>query len=318
MRVLRVILIDQLSISISSLQKCNKDRDIILFCELPEEVTYVKHHKKKIAFLFSAMRHFSLELSKKAYPVDYIKIDDQYNTGSLKDEVRRALKRHNINKIIITHLGEFRILQDIKTWEDDFNIPVEIKSDNRFLCAAEEFLSCVNHYKKPRMEYFYRYMRQKYFILMDDKNPVGGKWNYDMENRTPANEEIQIPRPYHFKPDKISLEVINVISKKFSSHFGNIEPFYFAVTREQALIVLGHFINERLANFGFYQDVMLEDEPWLYHSHISFYLNSGLLLPLECVKAAEEAYYKGIVPLNSAEGFIRQIIGWREYVRGVY
>jgi deoxyribodipyrimidine photolyase-related protein len=318
MKTLRVILTDQLSIYISSLAGGNKEHDIILLCELMEDASYVKHHKKKIAFLFSAMRHFAILLSSQAYIVDYVKINDKDNTGSLKQEVKRALQRHNIDKIVITHPGEFRILQDVKTWEGYFDIPVEIKLDSRFLCSSEEFALWISSQKQPRMEYFYRYMRQKYSILMDNKNPIGGKWNYDIENRKPASDRIYVPRPYHFKPDEITQEVMDLVAERFSDHFGNLEPFYFAVTREQALLVLDHFINERLAYFGEYQDAMLEGQPWLYHSHISFYLNSGLLLPYECVKAAEDAYYKGKVPLNSAEGFIRQIIGWREYVRGIY
>lgn len=318
MNALRIILWDQLSHSISSLEGCNKLDDTILLCETIEETTYVKHHKKKIAFLLSAMRHFHQELCEKGYKVKYVKLDDEGNTGDLQNEVARTLKSHELSKIIITHPGEYRILEKIKTWEKYFNIPVEIRPDDRFLCSLPEFSSWVNNRKQLRMEYFYRQMRKKYSILMDGDNPIGGAWNYDSENRAPPKSGMQIPKTYQVMPDTITQEVISLIADKFPDHFGDLEPFHFAVTKEQALDGLEQFINHRLKNFGQYQDAMLENEPWMYHSHISFYINCGLLLPIECLQAAEKAYYDGKVELNTAEGFIRQIIGWREYVRGIY
>jgi deoxyribodipyrimidine photolyase-related protein len=168
------------------------------------------------------------------------------------------------------------------------------------------------------MEYFYREMRRKHAILMNGDDPVGGHWNYDAENRKPPKEGLNIPKPYNNNIDSITSEVIALVAKFFPNHFGDLEPFYFATTRGHALQALQLFIEQRLLNFGDYQDAMIEGEPWVYHSHISFYLNCGLLLPLECVRAAENAYYQDKAPLNAVEGFVRQIIGWREYVRGVY
>lgn len=165
---------------------------------------------------------------------------------------------------------------------------------------------------------FYREMRQKHNILLEDGKPLGGKWNYDSENHKFPRGNLDIPKTYHAKPNEITEDVIKLVSEQYSQHFGNIEPFHFAVTRKQALAALRSFIKVRLQNFGDYQDAMLTGEPWLYHSHISFYLNCGLLLPLECVRAAEDAYFNGIAPLNAVEGFIRKIMGWREFVRGIY
>ena len=153
---------------------------------------------------------------------------------------------------------------------------------------------------------------------MNGKEPIGGKWNFDTENRKPPKGGLAIPPTYHAKPDSITREVISLVRQRFNDNFGDLEPFHFAVTRDEALIVLKQFIDQRLAQFGDYQDAMIQDEPWMYHSHISFYLNCGLLLPLECVKAAEQAYHDLKAPLNAVEGFIRQIIGWRECVRGIY
>lgn len=315
---LRVILWDQLSLSISSLVGCDKQNDLILICELLEEATYVKHHKKKLAFLLSAMRHFAAELHKQQYQIEYIKIDDSDNTGHLNGEIARVLKKRKIEQIIVTHPGEYRILQNIKSWEQEYAIAVDIRPDDRFLCSIEEFSSWADTRTQLRMEFFYHYMRQKYNILMEGKKPIGGKWNYDSENRNRPPAGMKIPKTYHMIPDLITQEVIDLVRSRFSEHFGDLETFYFAVTRQEALIALEQFITERAAFFGNYQDVMLENEPWMYHSHLSFYVNCGLLLPMECIKATEKAYAEGKIPLNAAEGFIRQILGWREYVHGLY
>lgn len=318
MPTLRLVLGDQLSHSISSLENCDKDNDTILMCEVWDEATYVRHHKKKIAFLFSAMRHFAEELKDKGYTVHYTKLDDENNAGSFKGEVERALKTENFDRVIVTHPGEYRVLKVMQSWEKDFNIPVEIREDTRFLCSPYDFAKWAEGRKQLRMEYFYREMRKKYRILMNGDDPEGGEWNYDSENRKPPAEGLDVPEPYTAQTDSITREVIDLVKERFADHFGDLEPFYFAVTRDQALYALDKFIEERLSNFGDYQDAMVQGEPWMYHSHLGFYLNCGLLLPKECIRAAEKAYYDGDAPLNAVEGFIRQILGWREYIRGIY
>jgi len=319
MKTLRLILGDQLSHSISSLNGIDKTNDVILMCEVMEEATYVKHHKKKIAFIFSAMRHFADELINLGYKVLYTKLDDPTNSGTFSKEIERTIISHTVDEIVVTHPGEFRVLQEILSWEIQYGVPVDVRLDTRFLSTLEEFADWAEDRKQLRMEYFYREMRKNYSILMDDDdNPLGGKWNYDSENRKFPKGRINIPKTYESEPDEITLEVMALVNNKFKDHFGNLEPFNFAVTHDQALVALNQFIDQRLHNFGDYQDAMIEDEPWMYHSHISFYLNCGLLLPRECIEAAERAYYDGKAPLNSVEGFIRQIIGWREYIRGIY
>ncbi|MFN3235327.1 MAG: cryptochrome/photolyase family protein [Gammaproteobacteria bacterium] len=318
MTSLHLILGDQLSHNISSLEGYDKSSDIILMCEVWEEATYVKHHKKKIAFLFSAMRHFANELKEKGYNIHYIKLDDINNKGSFREEVCRFIEKYSISKVILTEPGEYRVLKDIKTWQKDFNVLVEIRKDSRFLCDNDEFQNWAKNRKNLRMEFFYREMRKKWNILMENGEPLGGQWNYDSQNRKTPSSQLEIPAPFEQKPDTITKEVLTLVEKKFKSHFGDLEPFYFAVTREQALKALKLFIEQRLKNFGDFQDAMIESQPWMYHSHISFYLNAGLLNPMECIKAAERAYHDRLVPINACEGFIRQIIGWREYVRGIY
>lgn len=318
MSSLRLILGDQLSQTISSLQGCDQTEDKILMCEVWEEATYVEHHKKKIAFLFSAMRHFCRSLRRKGYQVIYTTLDDENNTGSFLGEVQRICNHYSFKKIIVTYPGEYRLLKHFETWQPILNTPVFIKPDDRFLCALPEFRAWAGGRKSLKMEYFYRQMRRKYNVLICNNKPIGGRWNYDTENRKFPKERLTVPDPVRCQIDEITQTVIDMVSQKFPDHFGELLPFSFAVTRDQALEVLNDFIDVRLTHFGEYQDVMLQREPWMYHSHISFYLNCGLLLPLECIKAAEKAYHDGKVPLNSAEGFIRQIMGWREYIRGIY
>tara|TARA_Y100001960_G_scaffold333722_1_gene440528 strand:+ start:962 stop:2482 length:1521 start_codon:yes stop_codon:yes gene_type:complete len=317
MKTLRVILADQLSENISSLQNIDKANDTVLMMEVKAETKYVKHHKKKIAFLFSAMRHFAKNLTEQGINVRYIKLTDADNTGNFTDEIKRTVKDLAIDKVIITQPGEYRVLEILKDLQKTINL--EILDDDRFLCSIDEFKDYAEDKKNLRMEFFYRIMRRKHNILIDDNNqPVGGKWNYDSENRKPASNDMFMPQPYEQKADDITAEVLKLVETEFADHFGDLYPFTFAVTRTQALACLDKFFAERFELFGDYQDAMVEGQAWMYHSHISFYLNCGLLDPLEVIKKAEELYYTKNIPLNAVEGFIRQILGWREYVRGIY
>lgn len=318
MAVLRLILGDQLNTRISSLEDCDKAADTLLLCEVWEEATYVKHHKKKIAFLFSAMRHFAQELEEAGYNVTYIKLTDNDNSGSFRGEVQRALDASSYEKLVVTEPGEWRVLEDMRGWGDAFGMPVEMRKDTRFLVEQDWFAEWAKGRKQLRMEYFYREQRKRHNVLMEGDEPVGGKWNYDAENRKSPKEGLDVPAPYKGQNDAITKEVLQLVGDLFADHFGDLEPFHFAVTRDQALYALRQFIEKRLAHFGDYQDAMVQGEPWMYHSHISFYLNCGLLLPMECIEAAEQAYHDGNAPLNAVEGFVRQILGWREYVRCIY
>jgi deoxyribodipyrimidine photolyase-related protein len=315
---LRIILWDQLSYDISSLKDCNKENDIIMMFESLDNSMYVKHHKKKLVFLFSAMRHFATDLKKLGYKLEYFKIDDNVENKSMKDQIHQYFMSNDVDQIIFTKPSDYDTYIKIKSWKNEFKIPIEIREDDRFLCSKEEFLSWANNKKHLRMEFFYREMRKKYSILMDRNNPIGGKWNFDSDNRNSPIKNLNIPTPYYNETDDITKEVIELVEDLFANHFGDIYPFYYAVSREGALKALENFIDIRLNQFGEYQDAMIQDEPWIFHSHISFYLNCGLLSPLECIKSAEKAYYMNKAPLNSVEGFIRQILGWREYIRGVY
>ncbi|BCA96525.1 hypothetical protein TUM19329_28860 [Legionella antarctica] len=290
---IRFILADQLSSSISSLDGIDAKSDSVLICEVMEEATYVKHHQKKIAFLFSAMRHFAQMLREKDISVRYIKLDDPENQGSLTAELQRAASILNADKIIVTEPGEYRVLEMIKSWQKMLGIPVKILPDSRFLATHTEFAAWAKNKKQLRMEFFYREMRKKYKILLEAEGtshllkPVGGEWNYDKENRKPPKAGMVSPKRISHQKSAITQEVLNLVHSRFSHHFGRLEPFHYAVTREQAMIELDHFIDTILPHFGDYQDAMVAGEPYLYHSLISSYLNAGLLLPLEVCQRAE-------------------------------
>ena len=209
-------------------------------------------------------------------------------------------------------------MEIMKSWQSTLGIAVELREDDRFLCSLDKFATWADGRRQLRMDFFYRDMRRDYNILMDGSEPIGGKWNFDSDNRESPKAGMVIPPPLQFAPDDMTSDVLGLVAARCADHFGDLDDFGFAVTRQQALAVLDHFIDQRLPDFGRYQDAMLLDEPWVYHSHIGFYLNAGLLLPAEVIAAAETAYQSGHAPLNSVEGFIRQILGWREFVRGIY
>ncbi|MGV1915900.1 cryptochrome/photolyase family protein [uncultured Agrobacterium sp.] len=317
-RNLIFILGDQLSHSISSLEGADPGRDIILMCEVHEETTYVRHHRKKIVLILSAMRHFAQELRGKGFDVRYIELDDEANSGSFTNELKRAVKETKPERVIVTEPGEFRVSQAMSEWETSFNLPVEIRLDSRFLCSREEFANWAEGRRELRMEFFYRDMRRKTGLLMEGDKPVGGRWNFDAENRKPAKPDLFRPSHLHFPPDGVTRQVMTLIDGRFADHMGEAEGFAFAVTQPDAERAADGFIEHFLPNFGETQDAMLTSDPFLNHSLLSFYINLGLLDPLDICRRAERAFLEGEAPLNAVEGFIRQIIGWREYMRGIY
>ena len=313
-----LVLGDQLSPQLSSLTATEKASARVLMVEVAEETTYVRHHKKKIAFLFSAMRHFAAELRTDGWTVDYVQLNDPANTGSFTSEVERAIKRLKPKRLLVTEPGEWRVLDMMHRWSESFGIPVEILRDTRFVCSIPRFQAWAEDRKQLRMEFFYRDMRKATGLLMEGDQPVGGQWNFDHDNRKPAKADLFMPEPLRIEPDAITRDVLALVASRFDNHIGTLEPFWFAVTREDANHAVDQFIEKALPLFGDFQDAMLTGQRFLYHAVVSIYLNAGLLDPLELCRKAEAAYLSGHAPLNAVEGFIRQIIGWREYVRGIY
>ena len=316
--VLIPILGDQLSRNLSSLEDVDPHGAVLLMMEVEDETVYVRHHKAKIAFILAAMRHHAEDMRERGWTVDYVKLDDPYNAGSFTGEIARAIDRHAPSAIRITEAGEWRVMAMLENWGEQFGVPVTLCPDTRFLCARDAFEEWAEGRKQLRMEYFYREMRRKTGLLMDGDKPEGGRWNYDKDNRKAADADLFMPKPIAFRPDDITQEVLDLVAERFADHPGSLDHFQFAVTHEEALRARRHFLDECLARFGDYQDAMLTGEPFLYHSLLSPYLNAGLLDPFDLCREAEKKYAAGDAPLNAVEGFIRQIIGWREYVRGIY
>ena len=316
--ILIPVLGDQLSLGLSSLTDANPDDTVILMMEVADETTYVRHHKRKIAYILSAMRHHAQALRAAGWTVDYIRLDDPGNSGSFTGELAGAIERHAPDRIIVTESGEWRVQAMLDAWETLFGIPVEIRPDTRFLCDHATFESWADGRKMFRMEHFYRDMRRATGLLMDGNKPEGGQWNYDHDNRNAARPDLFVPRRSSFAPDDITHEVLAMVTARFGDHPGSLDNFDFAVTVDQATEAQAAFLRDALPQFGDYQDAMLTGEPLLWHAHLSPYINSGLIDPLGLCRAVEGEYRAGRAPLNAVEGFIRQIIGWREYVRGIY
>jgi deoxyribodipyrimidine photolyase-related protein len=307
------ILGDQLSHNLASLRAVPKAEAVVLMMEVADEATYVPHHPQKIALFFSAMRHFAGELRQAGWTVDYVTLDDPANSGSFTGEVARAAARHGAARTVTVKAGEWRVLTAQQSWPG-----VTLLDDDRFLCSIASFAAWAGPRKRLTMEDFYRIMRRQTGLLMDADQPIGGQWNFDQENRKAVPKGHRFTPPLRFAPDAITADVLALVRARFHNHFGSLDSFAWPVTRADALRALADFITHRLAGFGDYQDAMVTGEDVLNHSLLSPALNLGLLSPLEVCEAAEAAFHAGTAPLNAVEGFIRQILGWREYVRGLY
>jgi len=309
-----LVLGDQLTETLSALAQADKARDTVVMAEVADEAAYVRHHPKKIALIFAAMRKFAHALEQDGWKVVYTQLDDTDNAGSIVGELLRRAAQTGASEVLATEPGEWRLIDKLKYAP----LKVHLLPDDRFLATHAEFEAWAEGRKALRMEYFYREMRRKTGLLMEGDQPAGGKWNFDHDNRKAAPEDVTVDGPLRFDPDATTREVLELVQVRFGDNFGALEPFWFATTRAEALQALDHFIANALPRFGDYQDAMLNENEFLYHAILSPYLNIGLLNVTEICEAAANAYAAGHAPINAAEGFIRQIIGWREYVRGIY
>jgi len=317
MTTLIPILGDQLSLDLGALDGIDPADAVLLMMEVAEETTYVRHHKQKIAYILSAMRHHAAALTDAGWTVEYVALDHPDNTGSFTGEVARAVARHDPARIIVTEAGEWRVAAMLDGWQTLFGIPVAIRPDTRFIATHAEFENWANR-PDLTMEWFYRLMRTRTGILMDGRKPAGDRWNFDKDNRKPAQVDLLMPRPLAFAPDAITRDVLALVADRFPDHPGSLGGFDWAVTAADAEAQADQFFAHALADFGPYEDAMLTGERHLWHSILSPYINAGLLDPLDLCRRAEAEYRAGRVPLQSAEGYVRQILGWREYMRGIY
>ena len=316
-----LVLGDQLDIESAALRGFDPSQDAVWMAEVAQESTHVLSHKVRIAYFLSAMRHFAEALRERKYRVEYRHLDDMANTGALDKELAAAIKKLKPERLIMVEAGEYRVEAMLQAAAERSGVPLEIRADEHFYCSRAEFAAWASKHKQLRMEFFYREMRRKSGVLMDGDEPEGGKWNFDTENRKSFGKNgpgLLKPRPKSFPPDDITREVIQLVERTFPQHPGSLARFDLAVTAPHAEAALKDFVEHRLPEFGDYQDAMWTDEPFLYHSLLSPALNLKLINPRRVLMAVEDAYRRGRAPLSATEGFIRQILGWREYVRGVY
>ena len=312
---LGLLLGDQLSFNLAMLQALDPSRDVLLMAEVESEARYVPHHPQKIVLIFSAMRHFAEALRQRGWRVEYVRLDAPHNSGSIVGELRRWQAALGAAQVHVTECGEWRLEQAMR----ESGLALVWHADRRFLCSRQAFARWAQQRDTLRMEHFYRSMRKRCRLLLEaDGSPVGGAWSFDADNRKPLPRGLRGPFAAHFEHDAITEEVLVLVRERFGDHYGSVDGFDYPVTHAQAQALWEHFLDFGLAAFGDFQDAMAEGEPFLFHARISAALNIGLLDVRQLCADVDSAYRQGRVPLNAAEGFIRQLIGWREYVRGIY
>jgi len=335
-RRLILVLGDQLDPKSAAFDGFDRRRDSVWMAEVAEESTHVWTHKARIAVFLSAMRHFRAALTAAGIDVDYTELDTDTQAGkpdrspgtlsaALFESLARARDAgRSPDALIVVEPGEWRVRVALEATAKQAGIPLEIRPDRHFFSSREEFAEHAQGRKQLRLEYFYRPLRERHHVLMDDGEPAGGQWNFDAENRGsfpksgPNRGPGRLPAPTPFPPDAITREVITLVDKRFAEHPGSLDAFDWPVTPDDARTALDDFLTHRLAGFGKYQDAIWTGEPWLYHSRLSQAMNMRLLDPRDVVAGAERMWRQGKAPLEATEGFIRQVLGWREYVRGVY
>jgi len=320
LRRLVVVLGDQLDLASSALADFDHAQDMVWMAEVAEESTHVPSSRARTALFLAAMRHFAEELRARGFRVHYVRLDEPGNTGTLAGELRRASAQYAPREIVLTEPGEWRVRQALERAAEACGVPLVVRPDRHFFGSVEDFAQYARSRSELRLEFFYRHLRRRHGVLVEGEAPVGGRWNFDAQNRAafPPSGPPPRPPPLRFTPDAVTRDVLALVARTFPDHPGDLAEFAWPVTRAQALAALHDFIAHRLAAFGRWQDALWPGEPWLWHSQLSAVLNLKLLDPREVVEAAVRAFERGAAPLASVEGFVRQILGWREFVRGVY
>ncbi|MDP1672656.1 MAG: cryptochrome/photolyase family protein [Burkholderiales bacterium] len=320
MRNLVLILGDQLDADSAALSGFDPQHDRVVMIECPAEATHVWSHKARIVLFLSAMRHFAELLRDRGWPVSYRATDDPAPAATLADGLIAEIGQHLPERVVVCEPGELRVREMLEQACHDSGLPLEIRPDTHFLCSSAEFTAWAGSRKVLRMEFFYREMRRRHRVLLEDGTPAGGRWNFDAANRSAFSKAgpPALPQPLRFAPDGITRAVIDLVVRRYADHPGTLEDFGWPVTHEDARTALADFIEHRLSGFGRHQDAMWTDMPFGWHSLLSVALNLKLLNPREVIAAAVDAWQRGQAPLPAVEGFVRQILGWREFVRGVY
>ncbi|MCB1742675.1 MAG: cryptochrome/photolyase family protein [Gammaproteobacteria bacterium] len=321
---LTIVLGDQLDPDAAALARLDPEHDAVLMMELADEASYVPQHKQRLVLFFSAMRHFAARLRDRGLTVHYHEIEqtDAHADGraDFATYLRHVLEQLAPASLRVTMPGDTRVLSLLRKGARAAGLELEVLPDRHFICEPQRFDAHADAHRGLLMEYFYRMMRRETGVLMDGRNPQGGRWNFDASNRKPFGSEGPgaIPPPRSFPPDTITKSVMRMVEQRFPGHPGSTRGFDLAVDQTQAQAALDDFIHNRLSAFGPYQDAMARGHGLLYHSRLSTVLNLHLLDPRTALRAAEHAWQENAAPIESVEGFVRQILGWREYVRGVY
>lgn len=334
-RRLIVVLGDQLDADSTVFEGFDPELDWIWMAEVSGEATHVWNSQCRISMFLAAMRHFRDRLRERGWPVAYRQLNvsgsrwsfgDRADLGlaegaeTLASQLALTLDRLRPTEVHAVDPGEWRLKDQLQGVARAAGIAWVARPDQHFFSSPEDFAAHARGRKQLRLEFFYRELRQRTGFLMDGDQPAGGQWNYDAENRESFGKQGPgfVPAPRRFPPDALTQEVLAMVQERFGSHPGSVTAFDWPLTAAEAQSTLDDFIAHRLPEFGRWQDAMWTGEPWLYHSRLSAVLNLKLLHPRTVLDATENAYRSGRVPLPAAEGFIRQILGWREYVRGVY
>ena len=319
-RRLVVVLGDQLDRNSAIFDDFDPTGDVLWMAEVRGESTHVPSHKARTALFLSAMRHFRDEQRRLGRTVLYRELDEPGNAGTLAGELEQALARFRPGRLSLVEPGEYRLRRELTDTAARAGVPLELLPDRHFLCTTGEFTAFARDRKQLRLEHFYRQMRRNHQVLMDGDEPAGGQWNYDPENRASFGRAGPgpVPPPRAFPPDATTRVVLALVARELPDNPGRLERFDWPVTPADAEAALDDFLEHRLARFGPTQDALWAGEPYLYHARLSAALNLKLLNPRRILARAEEAYRAGRAPLASVEGFIRQVLGWREYVRGIY
>lgn len=321
MRNLVLVLGDQLNRDSPAFDDFDSATDLVWMAEVSAESTYVWSSKPRTAVFLAAMRAFRNQLRSEGISVDYLELERESTESTLPEVLVRAIERLAPKRVRWVRPGEWRLSRELLEVVSDQRVPYDELEDTSFYCDSETFQQWAKGRKELRLEHFYRKMRRRHGILMDPEGePEGGAWNFDKSNRDafPKDGPGRIPAPPQFNPNRETMAVLELVNQRFREHPGSLDHFFWPIHRSQALEVLDDFVRNRLPWFGQYQDAMWSEEPFLYHSLISSSLNLKLLSPKEVVDAAVSAYASGDATIESVEGFVRQILGWREYVRHIY
>lgn len=324
LKKLKLILGDQLNHSHSWFDE-DGTNTLFVMMEMRQETDYVRHHIQKVVGFFLAMRHFAKAITERGFRVKYYQLDDENNHQNIEANLNQLIAEQSIQHFEYQLPDEYRLDKQLQNYCEKLNkkgITTKAVDTEHFLSERMDVYEMFKNKKTYLMETFYRKMRKKYHILMetDGKTPLTGKWNYDAENRKKLPKKITIPPPKNYYRDVTG--IVEMLKKAEVKTIGRIKPKHFdwAVTRSESMEILDDFIRFRLHSFGKYQDAMTERDAYLFHSRISFAMNVKLLHPLDVIHATIGywQYHKNTIDIAQVEGFVRQIIGWREYMRGIY